>query len=254
MRMPANRQGTKSGNWSPSLTTPSFRINPKSHADMDGEDGVEKVQRPDTRLVILFGQAHVLCFDFVRREVVAGDEKLGNGTAHEAREDQTEGCTGETNLHGIGDSIVFRDPGCPGDGGAVTTDQRDRTPQETYGGWQVEEGRHRNAGQVLNEHVGNGDDQQDHERFAARQQILEAGVDADGGKEIDQQDVPGSEIELDPHAGRRVHDREQHREQDSAGDGLRDAELAQETNAVIPPLAHEQHDEAQGHRQERLDP
>jgi hypothetical protein len=33
----------------------------------------------------------------------------------------------------------------------VTTDQRDRAAQETYGGRQVEEGRHGNAGQVLGE-------------------------------------------------------------------------------------------------------
>jgi hypothetical protein len=30
MRMPANRQGTNSGNWSPSCCTPAFRTSPKS--------------------------------------------------------------------------------------------------------------------------------------------------------------------------------------------------------------------------------
>jgi hypothetical protein len=77
---------------------------------------------------------------------------------------------------------------------------------------------------------------------------------SDGGKKVDEQHVACGEIELDRDVGREKDQGEQHREQQPAGDRFRNAEVAQETNVVVQPLADEQDDDADRHGQERLDP
>ena len=51
--------------------------------------------------------------------------------------------------------------------------------QKSHGLWQAEQLGNRDAGQILEEHVADGDDQEDDQRFAATHQVPEVGVDAD---------------------------------------------------------------------------
>ena len=41
-----------------------------------------------------------------RRKLVAVDQQLGDGPAHEAGEDEAEGGAGDADLHGVGDALV----------------------------------------------------------------------------------------------------------------------------------------------------
>ena len=90
---------------------------------------------------------------------------------------------------------------------------------------------------------------QNHQRLPARQQVFQAGIDADGGEKVNQQDVPCRQIEIDLDAADQVQQRNQQGKQQAAGDRLRYAEFPEKTDGVIDTLANKQHDNPQGNRE-----
>jgi len=46
------------------------------------------------------------------------------------------------------------------------------------------------------EHIGNRDRKQDYQRFSAREQVFQAGIDTDGGKEVHQQHIARGQVEI----------------------------------------------------------
>jgi hypothetical protein len=88
----------------------------------------------------------------------------------------------------------------------VSADQRDRATQHSDGRRQVEQRSHRYARQVLQDHVRYRDREQHHQWFAARQQVLETGVDADGCKDINEQNIASGKVEFDWNSGNGIDD------------------------------------------------
>ena len=92
-------------------------------ADMDGEDGIKKVEVADPLITLLLRHTHILGFDLLRLELVAGDQELGDRAAHQAGQDQSKGGAGDADLHRIADAEFLGDAGCPGNRGTVTADK-----------------------------------------------------------------------------------------------------------------------------------
>ena len=136
------------------------------------------------------------------------DQELGDRAAHDAGEDQAKGGAGDADLHGIGDPILRGDQGRPGDGGAVAADQGDGPARDPDCCRQAEERRNPDTREVLGKHKGDGDGQAGSVAAAPGEQVAGAGIDADGGEEIDQQDVPRPQLEVHRDPGGEIEDPE----------------------------------------------
>ena len=108
------------------------------------------------------------------------------------------------------------------------------------------------AGQVLHRHVNKRDQQQQREGFATGGEIPEAGVDTDGGKEIHQQHIPGTQLKVDADVSEGVHGKQYQRHGHTAAHGFGDAVFAQYGYNPVQAFADEQHNDADGDRQKRI--
>ena len=122
-------------------------------------------------------------------------------------------------------------------------------PSMPTGRRQVEQCSHRDAGQVLHKHVGDSDRKQDHQRFSARQQVLQAGIDADGGEEVNQQDIPRSQIETDFDIADKIQQRNSSENSRPPVTGSGMLNSLRNPTASLTPLADKQHDDTQCNRE-----
>ena len=85
----------------------------------------------------------------------------------------------------------------PGDDGAVAADQRRRADERRHAGGQAKRRGAADGDEVLEDEIDDRQRQQDEERPPARDEVVELGVEADAGEEIEQQHVARREREAD---------------------------------------------------------
>jgi len=153
----------------------------------------------------------------------------------------------------FGTPVALADAGRPCDRRPVPADQRDSAAQQAHGRRLFERPGEGDPNDVLENHVRDGHREQNHQRLAAGQEVPDARIDADGREEIDQQEIPGAELEVHPDTGQRIDEGRNDGQQQAPRDRLRNAELSQDADGIVQPLADEQHEDAEGDGQERID-
>jgi hypothetical protein len=219
---------------------------------MDGQYRVEQIHIMDGDPLIPGLNPDILRLILCGTQSITFDQEPGQRTTHKTGQHQPKGCTGNPYLHGVRDTKVFSKPGRPGNGGAVTTNQGNRTTDKPYRLIQPKQTRHTNPRQVLQKHIGDGDHQQDDQRLSSGEQIPETGIDTDRREEINQQHITSTKIELNADISHKVYEGKEDREQQTTGDWLGNTELPQERNGFIQAFTYKEHNDAEGHSQKRL--
>ena len=109
--------------------------------------------------------------------------------------------------------------------------------------------------QVLDDEIGERQAEQDEERPAARNEVVELGVEADAGEEIEQEHVARLEREADLDSEPDIGDERQHGREQAAGHRLRNVPAPERRDEAIEAGAGEEHDDGDRERQQpgRLD-
>ncbi len=154
-------------------------------------------------------------------------------------------------LERVRDPVLLREGRCPGDGGAVPAEQRDAAGKHAHRQGPSDQGGDGDAQSVLQHHENRHRPEEKDERPPAGLEVAHARVDPDGREEVDEEHVARRQLEGDPVAGDEVDEPERHREQQPAGDRLRNVVLAQQRNPPGECLADEEHHDAGGDREER---
>ena len=92
--------------------------------------------------------------------------------------------SGDADFERVGQAKPLGDDRRPGDGGAVAADQGGGAEQRRHPLRQAERRDAARRDQVLQREIGERQGEQDQERPAARDQVVELGVEADAGEEM----------------------------------------------------------------------
>jgi hypothetical protein len=119
--------------------------------------------------------------------MVTRDEEAGGRTTDQTCDDQPECHRRDADFERIREPEALGDDWRPGDGGAMSADERGGTYERSDPLGQTERGDAAGRDQILDHQIDQRQSQQDEERAAARNEIVEPGVEADASEEIEEQ-------------------------------------------------------------------
>ena len=119
----------------------------------------------------------------------------------------------------------------------MAAEQRNRAAEQADKGAQPQGCSHGYACEILQEHVSNGQSDQNQEWDAACPKCLDVRVQTDRGEEIEKQEVARGEVERNLEANERIQQCSDDTYEQSAGDRLRDIEVSQNLDSAVEPVA-----------------
>ena len=210
------------------------------------------VDRPVVRIV---GQADDRIGRRWPAELVAGDEEAGDRAADQARDHKPERRDGDADFERVGEPEALSDDRRPGDRRAMAADERGRAEKGRDPLRQAERRDAAGGDQVLDDEIGKRQAEQHEKRAAAGNEVVELGVEADAGEEIEQEQVARLEREADLDPEPEIGDERQHGREQPAGHRLRNVPAPERRDEAIEAGAGEEHDDRDRERQQpgRLD-
>ena len=180
---------------------------------------------------------------------MTGDEEAGDRTADEACDHKSKRRDGDADFERVGEPEALSDDRRPGDRGAVPADERGRAEKGRDPFRQAERRDAAGGDEVLDDEIGERQAEQHEERPAARNEVVELGVEADAGEEIEQEQVARVEREADLDSEPDIGDERQHGREQAAGHRLRNVPAPERRNDAIETGAGEEHDNGDRERQ-----
>ena len=188
-------------------------------------------------------------------ELVTGDEEAGDRTADQARDHEPERRSGDADFERVGEPEALSDDRRPGDRGAMPADERGRAEKGRDPFRQAERRDAAGGDQVLDDEIGERQAEQHEKRAAAGNEVVELGVEADAGEEIEQEQVARVEREADLDSKPEIGDERQDGREQAAGHRLRNVPAPERRDETIETGPGEEDDNSDRERQEpgRLD-
>ena len=175
-------------------------------------------------------------------EMVTRDEKAGDRTADQTRDDQSERRRCDADFERIGDAEALADDRRPRDRSAVSADERGGAHERSNPLGQTERRNAAGRNQILDHQIDQRQSQKDKERPPAGNEVVEPGVEADAGEEIEQQHVARIEREADFNAKNAISQQGRRGREQTARHGLRNVPASERLDQAIKPGAGEEHE------------
>ncbi len=191
---------------------------------------------------MVVGQADNRVWRCRSAETVARDKEACDRAADQTCDDQPKSRRRNADFERIRDAEALGDDRRPGDRGAVATNERGGTYERRDPLGQTERGDAPGRNQILDHQIDQRQAQQDKERTAAGDEVVEPRVETDAGEEIEEQHVTRVEREADLNAQHKISQQGRQSRDETARHRFGNVPAPQRRDETIEPRAGEEHE------------